>query len=154
WRVAGITRFTTGVPVLMSESGDRSLCGCGFGIPVDRANYSGKPLQFFNPRDNAKHQYFSTGPDYFTAEAIGAGGNAARRFFHGPGLNNWDFALSKSTRVNERVSAEFRAEFFNLFNHAQFTMTSRPGNFSSSQFGRVTGANPGRIGQLGLRVVF
>jgi hypothetical protein len=154
WQIAGITRFSTGVPVRLSESGDHSLCGCGFGIPVDRPNYSGKPLQFFNPRDSAKHQYFSTGPDYFTAEAIGIPGSAARRFFHGPGLDNWDFLLSRSTRVTERISMELRAEFFNLFNHAQFTMNSRSGNFASSRFGLVSGALPGRIGQFGLRLNF
>jgi hypothetical protein len=155
WEVAGITRFSTGMPITMSNSGDRSLCGCGFGIPVDRPNYTGKPLQFFNPRDNPKLQYFSTGPDYFTREAIGVPGTAARRFFHGPGLNNWDFALHKITRLNERVSAEFRAEFFNLFNHAQFlNQRFSGGNVASSQFGRVSRANPGRIGQLGLRLIF
>ena len=95
---------------------------------------------------------FSTGPDYFTREDIGVPGTAARRLFHGPGLNNWDFALRKITRVNERISAELRAEFFNLFNHAQFNNSN--GNVASSNFGRVTGAKPGRIGQLGLRIVF
>ena len=60
--------------------------------------------------------------------------------------------LRKITRVNERISAELRAEFFNLFNHAQFNNPN--GNVASSNFGRVTGAKPGRIGQLGLRIVF
>ncbi len=154
WEVAGITRFATGVPVRLSNSGDRSLCGCGFGIPVDRPNYTGKPLQFLDPRDNAKNQYFSTGPGYFTPEDIGVGGTAARRFFHGPGLNNWDFALSKLTHVNERISVEFRTEFFNLFNHAQFNMSTSSGNVASSRFGRVSGAQAGRIGQFGLKVSF
>ncbi len=155
WEVAGITRFSTGVPITLANSGDHSLCGCGFGIPVDRPNYTGKPLQFFNPRDSDKHYYFSTGPDYFTREAIGVPGNAARRFFHGPGLNNWDFALSKVTRVNERISMQFRAEFFNLFNHAQFlNQRFSGGNVASGQFGRVSSANPGRIGQFGLKVNF
>jgi len=154
WAAAGITRFATGVPVRLSNSGDRSLCGCGFGIPVDRPDYTGKPLQFFDPRDNLKNQYFSTGPDYFTPEAIGSGGTAARRFFRGPGLNNWDFALSKMTRVNERVSVEFRAEFFNLVNHAMFNMSTSSGNVASSRFGRVSGAQAGRIGQFGLKVSF
>ena len=152
WEFSGITRFATGVPVTLTNSGDRSLCGCGFGIAVDRPNYTGKPLQFFNPRDSARLFYFSTGPDYFTREDIGVPGTAARRLFHGPGLNNWDFALRKITRVNERISAELRAEFFNLFNHAQFNNPN--GNVASSNFGRVTGAKPGRIGQLGLRIVF
>ena len=154
WEVAGITRFATGVPVRLSNSGDRSLCGCGYGIPVDRPNYTGKPLQFFDPRDNPKHQYFSTGPEFFTEEDIGMPGTAARRFFHGPGLNNWDFALSKMTHVNERITLEFRTEFFNLFNHAQFNMNTSSGNVASRRFGLVSSAQPGRIGQFGLKLNF
>jgi hypothetical protein len=154
WEVAGITRFATGVPVRLSNSGDRSLCGCGYGIPVDRPNYTGKPLQFFDPRDNPKHQYFSTGPEFFTEEDIGMPGTAARRFFHGPGLNNWDFALSKMTHLNERITLEFRTEFFNLFNHAQFNMNTSSGNVASRRFGLVSSAQPGRIGQFGLKLNF
>ncbi len=43
-----------------------------------------------------------------------------RRFFSGPGINNFDMALLKDTRITESVSAQFRAEAFNVFNHAQF----------------------------------
>jgi hypothetical protein len=50
------------------------------------------------------------------------------------------------------MNLEFRAEFFNIFNHAQF-MTP-VGNFSSSQFGLVTSAQPPRIGQLALKFLW
>ena len=79
-------------------------------------------------------------------------GNASRRFFHGPGLNNWDFALQKTTRITERLSTEFRAELFNAFNHAQFTNPS--GSVTSGNFGNVTGARDPRIGQFGLKFIF
>jgi len=72
--------------------------------------------------------------------------------FHGPGLNNWDFSLHKTTRITERMSAEFRAEFFNVFNHAQFGNPS--GNLASGSFGKVTGAREPRIGQLALKFYF
>lgn len=155
WSLTGITRFTTGQPVLLYESGDRSLCGCpgyggAIGNGVDLPNYNGQPIQFLNPRDSATHQYFSTAP--FSPEAIGVPGNANRRFFSGPGLNNWDFALLKQTRVSERVSIQFRAEFFNLFNHAQFNNPA--GDFSSASFGGITGARSGRIGQMALKLIF
>jgi hypothetical protein len=61
-------------------------------------------------------------------------------------------ALHKVTPITERVSLEFRAEFFNTFNHAQFQ--APVGNFAASNFGQVTGANAARIGQGALRVVF
>ena len=44
----------------------------------------------------------------------------ARRFFNGPGLNNYDMALLKNLRLTESKSLQFRVEAFNVFNHAQF----------------------------------
>jgi len=85
WTISGITRFTTGLPILMSFGKDNSLCSCG---GVDRPNYNGLPIQYSDPRSTDSHQYFST--DQFSPEDLGVAGNANRRFFHGPGLNNWD----------------------------------------------------------------
>ena len=79
-------------------------------------------------------------------------GNASRRFIHGPGLNNWDFSIHKSTKIGEKLAVEFRAELFNVFNHAQFMNPT--GNLSSGNFGRVTGARDPRIGQFALKFIF
>jgi hypothetical protein len=152
WQIVGITRFNSGFPVALSQSGDLSLCGC-FGSAlngVDLPNYDGKTIEFSNPRSTNSHQFFSPAP--FSSEQLGVGGNANRLFFNGPGLNNWDFALHKLTRISERTSIEFRAEFFNIFNHAQFE--NPVGDFASSQFGQVTAAAAPRIGQLALKVYF
>jgi hypothetical protein len=145
WTVSGITRFTTGLPVTLSESDDASLCGCG---GVDLPNYNGQRIHFFDPRKTGG-LYFS--PDPFSAETLGVAGNANRRFFHGPGLNNWDFALHKNTRLTERTALEFRAEFFNLFNHAQFT---NPSGDILGSFGVVGDTRDARIGQLALKLSF
>ncbi len=149
WTVTGITRFTTGLPVPLHQNGDLSLCGCGQS-DVDKPNYSGTPIQYTDPRTTAGFQDFSTTP--FTSEALGVPGNANRRFFHGPGLNNWDIGLLKDTKITERWSLEFRAEFFNIFNHAQFGLPG--GTFGSATFGDITGANDPRIGQLALKLLF
>jgi hypothetical protein len=152
WQLAGITRFTTGVPVALSQSGDLSLCGCenlGTGA-VDLPNYSGQPVQFFNPRRSPNFQYFST--DAFSTEQLGVPGNANRRFFHGPGLNNWDVSLFKNVRVTERISVDLRGEFFNVFNHAQFN--NPVGNFAQSNFGQITSARDPRIGQVAAKIHF
>ena len=147
WMVTGVTRFTTGLPITLGESDDMSLCGgCGVDVP----NYSGQPIQFYNPRKSANFEYFSPGP--FSPENLGVLGNANRRFFHGPGLNNWDLAVHKMTNATERLKVELRAEFFNVWNHAQFGGPSS--NINSSIFGDVTGANDPRIGQVALKFYF
>jgi hypothetical protein len=152
WEISGITRFTTGLAYGLTESGDLSLCACGAAYlnGVDMPNYTGQPIQFFNPRTSANHEYFSAEP--FSSEVIGVPGNANRRFFHGPGINNWDFALHKTTQINERTSVEFRAEFFNLVNHAQFLNPSS--DFASPSFGIIEGARDPRIGQMALKLYF
>ena len=71
---------------------------------------------------------------------------ANRRFFHGPGLDNTDFGMSKRIPIHESMAVELRGEFFNIFNHTQFNNPN--GNFHSSLFGVVTSANAPRIGQV------
>ena len=85
-------------------------------------------------------------------EDLGTLGTSRRRFFSGPGLNNWDIALLKDTFITESVNLQFRAEAFNAFNHAQFQLPD--GNINSSSFGFVTNANPPRIMQLSLKLLF
>ncbi len=146
WSLNGITRFSTGFPVTISQSGDRSLTGTS---GVDFPNFVG-PLVFTDPRASADHQYFN--PDAFTSQPFGGLGNANRRFFHGPGFNNWDFALHKDTRITESMTLQFRAEFFNVFNHAQFNNPT--GNFNNGRFGLVSSARDPRIGQLSLKFLW
>jgi Carboxypeptidase regulatory-like domain len=147
WMLSGITRFTTGLPITLSTNDDMSLCGCS---GLDRPNYNDQPITIFNPRNTADHTYFDTAP--FSLETEGVPGNANRRFFHGPGLNNWDFGLQKNTQIKERNSLQFRIEFFNIFNHAQFENPT--GTINLSTFGVVTGARPGRIGQAAVKFTF
>ena len=116
----------------IGEGDDQSLCGCG----VDTPNWNGQYPTISNPRASANHQYFTTTP--FSQETLGAFGTSNRRFFHGPGLNNWDMSLHKMTQITEKTNLEIRAEFFNIFNHAQFGNPS--GSITSSTFGLVTGA--------------
>jgi len=145
WSLNGISRFATGLPVTMSQSGDRSLVGSK---NVDFPDFIG-PLVITDPR-NPANQYFSKSG--FTSEPLGQFGNANIRFFHGPGINNWDFSLHKDTHLRESMSMQFRAEFFDIFNHAQFNNPTA--NFNSSLFGRVTTARDPRIGQLSLKFLW
>ncbi|GAC1434599.1 MAG: hypothetical protein NVS1B11_29110 [Terriglobales bacterium] len=152
WQISGITRFSTGLPVTLIEADDNSLLGTQFTGPIplgiDTPNYSGGSLKIGDPR---KGPYFD--PAAFTLESLGQLGNARRRFFHGPGINNWDAALLKDTHITERLDLQFRAEFFNLFNHTQFANVN--GNINAgTAFGKAQSANPPRIGQLSLKLNF
>lgn len=151
WNLVGITRFTTGFPVGISQSGDLALVGTG-GVNVP--DFIGG-LKIQDPHQPAAD---GSGPNgYFNRSAfisgpLGAFGTSNRRFFHGPGIENFDMALHKTTNVTERMAVEFRAEFFNVFNHTQFGGPN--GNFSSPQFGLITSANAPRIGQLALKFLW
>ncbi len=152
WQLSGITRFSTGLPVVVYEADDRSLLGTAFTGPiildVDTPNYTPGSLSIKNPRSG--QSYFNT--SVFSLETLGQLGNSKRRFFHGPGTNNFDMALLKETKLTERVNVEFRAEFFNIFNHAQFQNVQ--GNINASNFGFAQSAAAPRIGQLALKLTF
>lgn len=164
WAISGITKFATGLPVTLVETDDQSLLGTGFGgpitLPVDTPELTGVPLVISNPRkviNGIQGYYFN--PSAFGPSTLGTEGDARRRYFHGPGINNWDFALLKDTQITERFSLQFRGEFFNLFNHTQFLTPSGITGFSgglatSASFGQVSGTLPGRIGQLSLKLYF
>ena len=167
WALSGITRFATGLPVTVVETDDFSLEGTSFGGPIilsaDRPNLVGR-LHILDPRKSGGF-YFD--PASFEGSALGQQGDAGRRFFHGPGINNWDMALVKDTSITERVNLQFRAELFNVFNHTQFLGPSGISSFvdnranpsvprtsTTASFGQVPGAAPPRIGQLSLKLNF
>jgi hypothetical protein len=148
WTFTGVTRFTTGLAVPMEEVDDNSLIGSFGGNPLDVPNYTPGNLQYNNPRSG--QAYFNT--SLFSPESLGEEGTAARRFFHGPGLNNWDFALLKDTHITESKVVQVRFESFNIANHAQFD--NPVGNINSGLFGFVTNANNPRICQVALKFMF
>lgn len=153
WTLTGITHFSTGLPVQIRESDDRSLIGDGQNL--DAPNYTPGNLGFVDPRKanltNYTNPYFNT--SLFSQETLGVLGTSSHFFFHGPGTNNWDIALSKSLRVTESKSFLIRFETFNAFNHAQFENPA--GNINTQPgFGFVTNANPARICQASAKFLF
>jgi hypothetical protein len=104
-----------------------------------------------NPRDNSLA--FNT--KLFSPNALGTFGTSSRRFFYGPGINNYDIALRKATRITESKLLEFRFETFNTFNHAQFDgASSVDGNRDDATFGRILKSQPGRVSQVALKFQF
>jgi hypothetical protein len=156
WELSGITHFSSGLPVTLVNFGDNSLLGSepnginNFG--VDEPDYTGAALNLNpNPRDG--RPYFNTAA--FPENALGTPGTAKRRFFYGPGMNNYDLALLKNVRLTDAKSLQFRLEAFNAFNHAQFFGPQAvDGNIDSSTFGNVISATPPRLVQLGFKFLF
>jgi hypothetical protein len=158
WSIAGTTRFSTGLPVTLYDDSDNSLLGTlGNGINnylLDTPEYHGAPLDInTNPR-NGRPEFNNTSAA-FTTETLGQLGNVPRRFFYGPGINNFDLTLTKVLRVTESKSFEFRIEAFNVFNHAQFYgPASVDGEVNDPHFGQVVSAAAPRLVQLGAKFAF
>ena len=152
WSFNGITRFATGFPVYIWENDDNSMLGTsgvGQGNDIDEPNRAPGSLNFQNPRSGKP--YFNT--SLFTTEAVGQLGNSSRRFFGGPGWNNFDLSMTKDLKLTESKSLQFRAEFFNAWNHAQFG--GPQGQISNNPtFGVITSANAARIGQVAMKFFF
>ena len=157
WTLSGITRFASGFPVTMTNNGDNSLIGTNpNGVnnsSIDEPDYDGGPLHLNrNPRTNG-NSYFDAAA--FSGNAPGTPGTSKRRFFHGPGADNYDTALAKSLPLTESTSLLFRVEAFNVFNHAQFNGPSAiDGNIGSSTFGNAISAAPPRILQGAVKFSF
>ena len=156
WAVSGITRFATGLPVTLTSNGDNFLVYAqnnGINsVSIDLPNMALGNLEInHNPRNG--QPYFNTA--LFSPNSLGTQGNAPRRPFYGPGVNNFDTALHKLTKLTENKSIEFRFETFNTFNHAQFDGNgSVDGNINDATFGQVVKAAPPRISQVALKFSF
>lgn len=157
WSLSGITHVVSGFPVTMVNNGDNSLIGTNpNGInnsSIDEPDYNGTALHLnHNPR-NSGNNYFAAGD--FTMNVLGTPGSAKRRFFYGPGAQNYDMAVAKNLKLTDSKSLLFRVEAFNIFNHTQFNgPTSVDGNIGDSTFGSVISAAPARIMQGALKVNF
>ncbi|MGC1300125.1 MAG: TonB-dependent receptor [Alloacidobacterium sp.] len=157
WSLSGITRFASGFPVAMINNGDNSLIGTNpNGVnnsSIDEPDYNGGPLHLnHNPRPNG-NSYFDT--SVFSMNALGTPGTAKRRFFYGPGADNYDVAVAKNLLLTESKSLLFRVEAFNVFNHTQFNgPSSVNGDIGSSTFGNAISAAPPRIMQGAVKFNF
>ncbi len=156
WSISGTTRLSTGFPVTLFDYSDNSLLGTlGNGVNnylLDTPNVSNGPLQInTNPR-NGQPEF---NVNLFSEETLGQLGTAARRFFYGPGIENFDIALTKTTKITESTSLDIRVEAFNVFNHAQFYgPTAVDGTYGTSNFGYVVSAADPRLIQVAAKFHF
>jgi hypothetical protein len=152
WEVTVIEKATTGFPVYVVDSANAS--GVNF---ENNGNSLNRPNQTCsNPMAGAGTlaRWFNT--SCFSAPAAGELGNANRAPLSGPDFVNTDFSVIKHFTIREGFRIDFRSEFFNLFNHAQFAL---PGNgvsdLQSSTFGVINSTvNNPRVIQFGLKAAF
>jgi hypothetical protein len=177
WNVSGVTLLQDGTPMTIADSSAGTIYGT-----AGSANQAGFARAQMCPgmtygniaTPGGVEQRLggnSGGPGYFNASAfcnapvIGDGtgyGDSGSGIILGPGQFNWDMSGLKTTRITERQMVQFRAEFFNAFNHPQFTnpnagqgaIFSLPDRASGS-FGQITSTsvNP-RVIQFALKYIF
>ena len=145
WQVNGIATFQRGFPITITAA-DAGGLNDSFG--TNRADIIGDPYPGgFNKSIDA---WFNTAA--FAQPAPGSFGSVGRNTLRAPGINNLDLALFKNFDLARGSRVQFRFESFNTFNHAQFNAPIV--NIADSRFGRITSARPGRINQIGLKLLF
>jgi hypothetical protein len=155
WNVSGTTTFASGAPagVSFSTTSGVDLIGGGDG---QRINISANPQLSYGVRNS--HEWFNT--SVFSLPALGYIGNAGRDVYRGPGQNQWDLAAFKNFVIHERATLQFRGEFYNAFNHAQWSTVNSAAQFNpagqqvNALFGQVTADRGPRVIQFALRASF
>jgi len=161
WQLSAIITYQSGFPIRIEDQNDGELESSFFfedaNTPTETAQ-----VQFLNPQKNG-NVYFN--PNNFTdptsttnPSPLGQFGNTPHSLCCGPAISNTDFVVSKKTPITERWNTEFRAEFYNLFNHTQFS--NPDGNFTdgvppNGTFGQILNTREGpRVLQFGLKFLF
>ncbi len=153
WQVNGITTLMSGTPFTVYDSNDVDLQG---GAPEISGFSSNRPNLVGNPNSGPRttQEWFNLSAFQRLDPVANAGqfGNEGRNVVQGPGYQEWDFSAFKNIPIHESKSLQFRAEFFNVFNHANFRLPDN--DISSPNFGRITEALAGRQVQLALKFLF
>jgi hypothetical protein len=149
WELTVIEKATSGFPIFVVDSANNS--GVNF---QNNGNSLNRPNQTCSPNSGKQTlaEFFNT--SCFSAPIGGALGNAGRTPVSGPNFINTDFSVIKHIPITEAFRVEFRGEFFNLFNHAQFALPGSDIN-APATFGAIssTVGNP-RVIQFGLKAAF
>lgn len=141
WQIAGISSFGTGEPFSVT------FTSTTLGWPSNRADIVGDP----KVSDRSIDRWFN--PAAFAVPAPFTYGNSARNLLFGPGSFSWDAAVFKNTMLTENLRLEFRAEFFNILNHANFGLPASSISVPAT-VGRISSASDPRDIQFGMRLVF
>jgi hypothetical protein len=151
WSLSGITNWQTGFPFTIFSDYDNSFSQNG----ADRADLTApqfKDALLSSGRSHAQlvNEWFNISA--FGPNAIGTFGNTGKNVIRGPRFFDTDLGLLKNTKIDERVSLQFRAEFYNAFNNVNFGTPDS--GLTDSSFGQITSAQDPRILQMALKATF
>jgi len=150
WQISGITTLSSGNWLTITDGNGNFANSTGGQRPKV------VPGQDPNGRPCIPGTFFNTCA--FTDPPPGSFGDAGRNIVRGPGFQIWDASLLKQIPINESRRFEFRAEFFNVPNHTNFTPScaycASPLDMASGSYGFITAAKPPRQIQFGLKFYY
>jgi len=163
WQLGTIIQLQSGNPINILAGNPLAIPGTAIGAGAGIATFTGiasvRPDLIGNPQIlGTPNQWFSntvcdprapTGcpsGSVFALPVTLSGttnvyhfGSMGRNVLIGPGFNNVDFSITKNTKLTESVRMQFRAEFFDIFNHANFGQPGRTAQVGSTAFGLISG---------------
>lgn len=153
WTASGIITLQSGMPFTVYDPNDVSLTGSApeiSGYSSNRPDLVGNP----NSGPHTVAQWFNVSAFQALNPVTQAGqfGSEGRNVVTGPGYTDCDFSLLRTVELAEARSVQFRAEVFNLFNHANFDLPNN--EIGTPNFGAITEARSPRLIQLALRFEF
>ncbi len=153
WQLNTIASVSSGTPFTVYDSANVSLQGSS---PEITGFYSSRPDVIADP-NSGPH----TAAEWVSRSAFrrldplteaGRFGNAGRSIVRGPGISNVDLSLLKTAALSESLRLQFRAECFNIANHANLGLPAN--DLASPNFGRILESGPPRLFQFGLKLVY
>jgi hypothetical protein len=148
WQMNAIVTAQTGLPFNVSTGTDTANTAAG---GVYRPNLIGTPSH--DCGDSHLTGCISSAAYALPPAGMYTYGNEGRNLLHGPGLVSADYSLFKNFPIKERLKLQFRAEFFNIFNHPNFNNPSAV--FGAGSFGYITSTSTeNRDIQFGLKLAF
>jgi hypothetical protein len=144
WQLNGIFSYFGATPIDITTG--RNTLGVASAVG-QRPNYTGQPLYL-----ETDDKRFHLNPAAFAVPAAGQLGTLGKGSVRGKPISNVDFSLAKNWRFKERYGFQFRTEFFNIFNHANFVGFST--NITAGDFGQLLNTQSSREIQLGFKFTF
>ncbi len=163
WQLGTIVQLQSGNPINILAGNPLAIAGTGIGAGAGIATFTGlatvRPDLIGDPEIlGTPNQWFTntvcdprapagcpSGAVFALPVALAGTtnvfhfGNLGRNVLIGPGFNNVDFSVTKNTRLTDKVRFQFRAEFFDIFNRANFGQPGRTAQVGSTAFGLISG---------------